>query len=175
MWMYKQVFIAGIACCALCCLPAFAQSAGTGSDQSFVDFAAQTDMLEAHLAQMAQDKAAKQDVKDYAQTLNTDHTNDYNQLTAAATKAGDTVPKGIDAAGNHVITRFDRMKGAAFDRAYLHEMVTGHEQAIKKYKDEIANGQNTDVKTYAQQALPTLEKHLKDAQDLLAGKKAPTS
>jgi putative membrane protein len=174
--MYKRTIIAGLACCALCCIPAFGQAAAaTGNDQTFVDFAGQTDMLEAHLGQMAQDKAAKQDIKDYGQMLTTDHTNDYNQLTAAATKAGATVPKGIDAAGNKMIAPFEKAKGATFDRRFLHDMIAGHEKAIAKYKAEIEHGQSTDLKTYAQQTLPTLEKHLRDARDLAAGKPMPTS
>ena len=44
------------------------------TDQQFIDMAAQTDMLEAHLGQMAANQAASQDVKDYAQMLVTDHT-----------------------------------------------------------------------------------------------------
>jgi putative membrane protein len=176
MWMHKPIIIAGLSCCALFCVAAFGQAgAAAGSDQSFVDFAAQTDMLEAHLGQMAQDQAAKQDVKTYAQMLNTDHTSDYNALTTAATKAGDSVPKGIDAAGNKVIARFEKLKGASFDRTFLREMVAGHTKAIARYKEEIDKGQNADVKAYAQQALPTLEKHLNDAKDLLAGKPMPTS
>jgi putative membrane protein len=174
--MYKRTIIAGLACCALCCIPVFGQAAAaTGNDQTFVDFAGQTDMTEAHFGQMAQDQAAKQDIKNYGQMLTTDHTNDYNQLTAAATKAGDTVPKGIDAANNKMIAPFEKLKGARFDRRFLHDMVTGHEKAIAKYKTEIEKGQNTDVKAYAQQALPTLEKHLQDAKDLEAGKPMPTS
>ncbi|MGH9582924.1 MAG: DUF4142 domain-containing protein, partial [Bryobacteraceae bacterium] len=179
MWMYKRFIIAGLSCCALCCVSAFGQAnkmAGSmGNDQSFVDFAGQTDMLEAHFGQMAQDQAGKQDVKDYGQMLTTDHTNDYNQLTAAASKAGDTVPKGIDAMGNRMIRPFEKSKGSRFDHRFLHEMITGHEQAIKKYKAEIQNGKSDDIKTYAQQALPTLEKHLQDAKALEAGKPMPTS
>ncbi|MGH9622264.1 MAG: DUF4142 domain-containing protein [Bryobacteraceae bacterium] len=175
--MYKRFIIAGLSCCALACIPAFGQAnkmAGSmGNDQAFVDFAGQTDMLEAHLGQMAQDQAHKADVKTYGQMLTTDHTNDYNQLTAAAGKAGDTVPKGIDKAGNRMINMLKREKGSRFDRAYLRDMVRGHEAAIRKYEAEIKNGKSADIKTYAQQALPTLEKHLKDAKAVEAGKPAP--
>lgn len=177
--MYKRFIITGLSCCALMCVPAFGQAnkmAGSmGNDQAFVDFAAQTDMLEAHLGQMAQDQAHKQDVKTYGQMLTTDHTSDYNQLTAAAAKAGDTVPKGIDKAGNRKIDMLKRQKGTRFDRAYLRDMVRGHEAAIKKYEAEIKDGQSTDIKTYAQQALPTLQKHLNDAKALAAGKPLPTT
>jgi putative membrane protein len=154
-------------------LPAFglAQAAHKGamkpmSDQDFVDFAAQTDMTEANLGQLAQDKAAAQPIKDYAQMLTTDHTNDYNALTAAAGKANLTVPKGLDAAHDKMIAPMEKLKGAAFDRQFLKAMVTGHEHAIAVYKAESNDAQNADIKAYATQALPTLEKHLHDAETL---------
>ena len=56
-----------ICCLALCGLTASAQKehAAKGKpmpDQQFLDMAAQTDMLEAHLGQMAADQAGSQDV-----------------------------------------------------------------------------------------------------------------
>jgi putative membrane protein len=168
--MMRSIFPV-LSICALCCAPAFAQSSNSGmTDQQFVDFAAQTDMMEAHLGQVAQDQAASQNVKDYAQTLVTDHTSDYNQLTAAAGKANLTVPKGLDAAHDKMIAPLAKMKGAAFDSHYAHEMITGHEKAIAQYKQEAQNGQNADIKAYASQTLPTLEKHLQAAQDLVKTK-----
>jgi putative membrane protein len=64
------------------------------TDQQFVDMAAQTDMLEAHLGQMAADRAASQDVKDYANMLVTDHTANYQQLTALGRQLASRFPKG---------------------------------------------------------------------------------
>ena len=142
------------------------------SDQDFVNFAAQTDMLEAHLGQMAADQAEGSNVKDYAQMLVTDHTNDYKQISATATKAGLTVPKGLDAGHDKKIVPFTKPKGRAFDQLYAREMVAGHTQAIAKYKQEAADGQNADLKAYASATLPTLEKHLQGAQDLMKAKPA---
>ncbi|MGA8731030.1 MAG: DUF4142 domain-containing protein [Terracidiphilus sp.] len=167
--------ILSIVCClALCCLPALAKKghhAAKGgapmTDQKFVDFAAQTDMMEAHLGQMAQNQAGRQDVKDYAQTLVTDHTSDYQQLTEAAGKANLTVPKGLDAAHDKMIAPFEKLKGAAFDTRYIHEMIAGHKKAIGVYNKEAAQAQNADLKAYASAALPTLQKHLDGAEGLM--------
>ena len=151
----------------LCCAPALAQTSSTSpSDQQFVDFAAQTDMMEAHLGQLAGEQAAGQNIKDFAQMLVTDHTNDYQQLTAAAGKASLTVPKGLDAAHDRMIAPLAKLKGAAFDRRFAQEMVSGHQKAIAAYQGEAQNGQNADLKAYAAQALPTLEKHLQAAREL---------
>lgn len=158
--------------CALLAVPLTAQNTGSAqtSDQAFVDLAAQTDMTEAHLGQLAADKASAQGVKDYAQMLVTDHTADYNTITAAATKANLTVPKGLDAKQNKMIAPYEKLKGAAFDRKFAHDMVAGHEAAIAAYDKEARDGQNADLKAYAKQTIPTLEKHRDAAKDLLKAK-----
>jgi putative membrane protein len=167
--MGRRSILTGLICCALGGLPAVAQKMGAAavmSDQQFIDFAAQTDMTEAHLGQVAANQAASQEVKDFAQMLVTDHTNDYTQLGTIATKAGLTVPKGLDAQHDKMVAPFEKLKGAAFDHRFAREMVLGHTKAIAEYKREAQDAQNPDVKAYASQALPTLEKHLQAAKDL---------
>lgn len=165
--MYTRFILSTAGCLSLCCAAALAQTATLSEkDQKFVDFAAQTDMTEAHLGQMAQDQASGQNVKDFAQMLVTDHTDDYRKLSDLGTKIGATVPKGTDAAHDRMIAPFDKLKGAAFDRHFEREMVAGHEKAIAEYKRAASDAQNADLKAYATATLPTLQKHLDAAKDL---------
>jgi putative membrane protein len=171
-------------CCIALVVPALAQEAakakgavegkikGIGlSDQQFVDFAGQTDMVEANLGQLAQDAADQQAVKDYGQMLVTDHTEDYQQLQSAAQQANLTVPTAINAEHNKkMIGPFHKLKGAAFDKKYAAEMVEGHAKAIEVYKREAADAQNPAIKSYAEAAIPVLEKHLSGAKDLTKAK-----
>ena len=167
----KKMMIAVFGCAALS-FPAPAQNTGSAatSDQAFVDMAAQTDMTEAHLGQMAADQAQSQGVKDYAQMLVTDHTADYTKLSAVAGKAGLTVPKGLDAKHEKMAASFAKLHGKAFDQKYIHEMVAGHEAAIAAYNKESRDGQNADLKGYATETLPTLEKHEAGAKALMKAK-----
>jgi len=159
--------LAALGCGVLLSVIGLTQTAPVSkTDQEFIDMVAQTDMLEAHLGQMAQDQASSQKVKDYAQMLVSDHTADYKQIGAVAAKIGATAPNGLGAAENHMIAPFAKLKGAAFDKHFIHEMIAGHTKAIAAYKREDAKTQNADLKAYIAQALPVLEKHLKDAQDL---------
>ena len=164
--------ILSVVCCiALCSVSALAQmKAAEGpamSDQKFVDFAAQTDMVEANLGQLADSAASSQQVKDYAQMLVTDHTNDFHQLNDVAHQANLTVPDAIDTAHNKaMIAPFQKVTGAAFDKKYVHDMVAGHTKAIAIYKKEAADAQNPALKTYAEQTLPALQKHLDGAKAL---------
>ncbi|HEX3685753.1 MAG TPA: DUF4142 domain-containing protein [Bryobacteraceae bacterium] len=140
------------------------------TDQEFVDFAAQTDMTEANLGQLAATNASAQGVKDYAQMLVTDHTSDYTQVSTVAGKAGLTVPKGLDAAHQKMVAPFEKLKGAAFDHRYIQEMIAGHTKAIAVYTKESTDAQNADLKAYASQTLPTLQKHLDGAKDIATPK-----
>jgi putative membrane protein len=137
------------------------------TDQQFVDMAAQTDMVEANLGQLAQSAGSAQEVKDYGQMLATDHTNDFHQLSTAAQQANAKMPDAIDTAHNKaMIAPFQKLTGAAFDRRFSQEMVAGHTKAVAAYKDEAANGQNAALKSYAEQAIPVLQKHLDQAKTL---------
>lgn len=167
--------LSAVCCIALFALPALAQkkhaAAAPMTDQQFVNLAAQTDMVEANLGQLAQSVAASQQVKDYGQMLVTDHTNDYNQLYTAAHQANLDVPNAIDTAHDKsMIDPFQKLKGAAFDHRYIKEMVAGHTKAIAVYKKEATDAQNDALKAYAQAALPTLQKHLDAAKDLQKSK-----
>src|SRR6185437_3326725 len=99
-------FLSILCCTVLCSVPAFAQKAAGSAamtDQQFVDMAAQTDMVEANLGQLAQDAASSQAVKQYGQMLVTDHTADYGKLQGLASQANVTIPTAIDAAHNKMM------------------------------------------------------------------------
>ena len=170
----KQLLTA-ICCLTLLGIPALAQKGAAHkakakvamTDQQFVDLAAQTDMVEANLGQLAQTVSDDQQVKDYAQTLVTDHSKDFGDLRTAAQQAGLTVPDAIDAAHNKLmIDPFQKLKGAAFDRKYVQDMIAGHTHALEVYKKEAEDQQNPAIKSYAEAAIPVLEKHLAGARDL---------
>lgn len=168
--------LAAACCVVLASLPALAQKKTTESrpmtDQQFVDFAAQTDMMEANVGQLAQNQASSQQVKDYANTLVTDHTTDYGQLSQAAKQANLTVPNALDKEHDTMIAPMQKLKAAAFDHKYAQEMVAGHTKAIEIYQKEATSAQNDAIKSYASNALPVLQKHLSGAKDLEKAKAA---
>lgn len=162
--------LSAVCCIALCAVPALAQkkaAAAPMTDQQFVDFAGQTDMVEANLGQLAQNVASSQAVKDYGQMLVTDHDKDFSDLNAAAQQANLTAPTAIDTAHNKaMIDPFQKLKGAAFDHKFATDMVAGHTKAIEVYKKEATDAKNPALQSYAQNAIPVLEKHLDAAKAL---------
>jgi putative membrane protein len=165
-----------VCCLSLVAVSALAQKRAAGgpmTDQQFVDFAAQTDMVEANLGQFAGTAGDAQAIKDYGQMLATDHTADYQQLSTIAKQANLNLPGAIDDEHNKgMIGPFQKLKGAAFDKKYAAEMVAGHTKAIAIYKKEASDAQSAELKSYAQQALPVLQKHLDQAKELGKAKSA---
>ena len=163
--------LSAICCLALVSIPVLAQKPAAMSDQKFLDVAAQTDMVEAHLGKLAQDSADKQPVKDYAQMLVSDHTQDFGKLQALASQTGLTMPNAIDAEHNKsMIGPFHAVKGAAFDHKYIHDMIAGHTEALALYKKEAHDAENPEIRAYAEETIPTLQKHLDGAKALEQGK-----
>lgn len=167
-------YLSILCCMALFSASALAQKKAAGAamtDQQFVNFAAQTDMVEANLGQLVQNQASAQPVKDYGQMLVTDHTADYKQLQSLASQANVTVPDAIDAEHNKaMITPFQKLKGKTFDTRYIHEMIAGHTKALAVYKKEANDATDSTIKSYAQNAIPVLQKHLDDAKAISQGK-----
>lgn len=133
-------------------------------DRAFMDDAARMDMIGAHESQMAANQASKADVKDLAKTLVQDHSQDYGQIAELAVKKNVSIPKGIDAAKDPAIRRLTPLKGARFDRQFADDQIAAQRRAIAAFKRESQHGEDADVKAYAANALPTLEKDLKEAE-----------
>ncbi|MGB6943552.1 MAG: DUF4142 domain-containing protein [Bryobacteraceae bacterium] len=163
----KHILIAGC-CSVLLAVPALAQSTKLSPrDKQFLKMAAVSNMTEAHLGEMAEGKAAKTGIKDYGQMLVKDHTKDYQELTVLDSKLGQSIPKGINVRRDKAVEKLADLKGKRFDGQFLREEVQDHERTLAVFKHEAQHGQDPDVKAYANQALPTMEEHLREAEKLL--------
>lgn len=142
---------------------AFGQSLST-AEKDFLMKAATADMTEAHEGQMAESQGTADDIKSFGRTLDQDHTQNFQQLEALASKLNVTLPTGINTAKIATIEQLQRLNGQAFDRAFARDEAAGHKTAIAEFKRQAEHATNPDVKAYAQQTLPVLEKHLSLAE-----------
>jgi putative membrane protein len=163
----KHILLAG--CCSfLLTVPAFAQAAKVSPrDKEFLKMAAVADMTEAHLGEMAENKAARSGIKEFGQTLAKDQTKAYQELTVLDNKLGLTTPKGINARRNRLAEQLADLKGKRFDGQFLRDEVLDHKRVLAAYKREAQHGKDPDVKAYANQELPSMEDHLREAEKLL--------
>lgn len=144
------------------------------TDVQFVQRAAADGLLEVELGKTAQAKANHPDVKKFGQRMVTDHSKANDELETLAQQKGWQLPTEPDAKGKATVERLTKLEGAAFDRAYMREMVTDHEKAVSEFKKASTTAQDADLKAWAGKTLPTLEKHLQSARDLNKKLAAPT-
>jgi len=134
------------------------------ADKKFVQAASMSSSTEIDAAKLAMSRSSDGDVKKFAGHMAADHTKLTVQLKMAAPR-GVSVPK--DNSDTALLDSLLPLKGAEFDTAYIQKVgLQGHKEAVSAFQDEIANGQDAKLKSAAQKALPTIEKHYQMAQDL---------
>lgn len=129
-------------------------------------------------ANLAKDRARTKEVKDFANTLVTSHSEARQQGRDLAQKLGitPTPPKNDPdtAAYNEKMTKLRGANANDFDRAFLEDQIQMHTAVSKALQDSIIPQiQSEELKTYATGLVPTVQEHLRNAQELL--KKLPVS
>lgn len=133
------------------------------SDAEFAQKAAMGGRKEVETAKVAAGKASSDGVKAFADQLVKDHTAANEELASLMkTKQMTASPAPKTAAPE----AWRNQSGAAFDRAFLDHAIEHHQKDIALFEAEAKNGTDAELKTWAEQKLPTLREHLKTAQDL---------
>ena len=135
-------------------------------DASFYKKAAESGIFEVDAGNQAQQKANIQAVKDFGAMMVKDHTAANDQLKSLAASKNVSLPTSASVAEIAAKGKLDVLTGDTYDKSYIRGQIKAHREAIALFKKEIASGQDADVKSFAQQTLPTLEKHLKAARDI---------
>jgi putative membrane protein len=103
-------------------------------------------------------------VKQFGQRMVDDHTNANKQLKSIAEKDNITLPTSITAKDQALKDKLSGLSGADFDRTYIQSMVKDHNKDIAEFQREASNGTNADLKGFAAQTVPTLQEHLRMAE-----------
>jgi len=140
------------------------------SDTAFLTEAIQINLAEISVGDLAQKNGGSDDVKSFGKMLVDDHTASNTKATSLAQANGVTPPTEPKAADKQKHDELAKLSGADFDREFAKGMVKGHEEAISKF--EAASKGDDDIAKFAQETLPTLQKHLKTAQTLESSKRA---
>jgi len=165
--MSWKIILAAIASGTLLGMFALAQSSKLNtSDKKFLHDAADIEMMQAHLGQMAEASASESPVRDFAKTLVSDHTSAYERLTVLANKVGASIPKGIDVRRDRSISELTHLKGNNFDKRFIRQEIRDHERVLSEFRHEASHGQDADVKAFAGKMVPIVENHLHAAEKL---------
>lgn len=144
-------------------LPAIAADS---PDQKFVKEAALANMAEIELANLANEKASNDAVKQFAQRVLQDHDEATNKLKEIAAQKNIALPTDLDSSHKRARDKLAKKSGADFDKEFMETMVKDHKKTVKDFDKEAKNGKDADVKALAGELAPVMHTHLEQAQQV---------
>ena len=159
--MKYKALIVGLALAVASAATARAQS----GDQAFVTKLAGVAMAEVELGKLAKDKASSREVRAFGQRMIDDHSKAGDELKGIAQRKNFAWPSALPADAVALKDKLSKLSGAAFDRAYIDEMVKGHTAVLPEVQKEAQSGGDADVKAWAAKASSSVQAHLTHAQN----------
>lgn len=128
------------------------------------------------MAELAVDRAENAQIKDLAKRIAAAQTPEIEQMAELARAFGVDVKMGGDkphsgASGGAMeggAARLEKLSGAAFDKAFLEEMIPHHESAVAMSQTELDAGKNPEAKALAQAIISGQTKEIAEMKALLA-------
>jgi putative membrane protein len=154
--------------CLIVTIPVIAWGADKSPDQDFFKHAAEGGIAEVEAGNLAQSKASSQAVKDFGAMMVKDHTAANAKLKSIAAGENVDLPNSSGATQMASKAKLEVLSGDTFDKAYIKNQVSAHEQTVSLFKKEIASGTDAQAKAFAKETLPTVQAHLRKIRDIAA-------
>ncbi|HZQ63262.1 MAG TPA: DUF4142 domain-containing protein [Casimicrobiaceae bacterium] len=135
------------------------------ADRKFIEKAAEDGMKEVEVSRTVADKASDPGVKAFAERMVKDHTEANKKLMDLAQSKGLQLPTDLKRGDRKDVDKMAKMDPDKMDRSYMKDQVKDHKKDVKEFEKEAKNAKDPDVKKFAADTLPTLQEHLKLAQD----------
>lgn len=133
----------------------------TAAEKNFIMKAANGGMMEVQMGQTAKDKGGSDAVKDFGSQMVKDHSDANENLKEVAAKLQVEVPAKLDAKHQAKVDKLAGISdGAAFDRAYVKEMIEDHEKDIAEFKQAQGTVKDEDLKGFIEKTVPVMQHHL---------------
>jgi putative membrane protein len=145
---------------------------GTLTDAQIAHIAVTANSVDSAAGELARKNGGSQAVKDFGQTMVTDHGGVNKEAVALATKLNVTpedndmsrqLKSGADASN----ASLGGMKGAAFDSAYIAHEVSYHQTVLDALDQKLIPGaQNAELKALLEKVRPAVAAHLDRAKGI---------
>ena len=140
--------------------PAAAQD--SGGDKQFVEAAAELGLSRIAGAEDALTRVRDNRVRILAERIIEDHRPINEELALLATDAGIPIPEPPAL----LITAASSEEGTAFDQTWLKAEADAHEEMIRLFEGQAADGKDAKLRTFAANHLAALRDHLDIARSL---------
>jgi putative membrane protein len=134
-------------------------------DRQFVLDAASGGMFEVQSSQLALQQSQDSATKEFAQRMIDDHTKANAKLSTLAAAKGVILPSQMQSKHQQMYDSLKNTSGAKFDQRYHELQVQAHNEAVNLFDTAGRNLNDSDLKQFAVDTLPTLQKH----KDMLMG------
>lgn len=133
-------------------------------------------MAEIETGKLALSKSQNPEVKTFAQQMIDDHGKALSELQTLAQQKGVTLPTELDAKHKAMAAKLEKLDGEAFDKQYMQMAgLQDHKATHAKLQKISKTAKDPDVKAAALKTIPTVEQHLKAAQQMTPIKSGTTS
>lgn len=128
--------------------------------------------VDINAGKLAKSKAQNKEVKAFAKQMITDHTGVNKQATALVKKLNvkpeeNATSKSLKEGGEKNVAHLKTLKGAEFDKAYVDQEVTYHQQVLDAIdKTLLPNAQNAELKDLITKVRPAIAAHLEHAKHI---------
>lgn len=137
-----------------------------GVDRLFVKLLGMGNAGEVALAQLADARASRAGVRDFARRMAQDHASAAQRLAAAARAMNLPASPEPDPDQKAARARLEGLQGPAFDAAYLQSQLIDHQKTVQLLQWEIGQGQEASLQALAKELLPVVFDHLRQVQAL---------
>ena len=150
-------------------LAALAQSP---SDPQIAGIVVTANQIDVDAGKLAKSKSKNKEVQQFAQQMITDHTAVNKQAGALVKKLGvkpadSDSSKSLKQGARENMAKLKKLKGAAFDKAYVDHEVAYHDAVLGAIdKVLIPNAQNAELKGLIEKVRPAIAAHLDHARHL---------
>ncbi len=130
------------------------------NDAQFLINAAQINLEEIKLGELAQRNGRTTYVKELGKTMGAVHTKSLNNLTALAKIKLISIPTSSTENAQETYKKLNQKSGDDFDKVYAEMMVIDHKDAIIAFEKAATHGNDTDIKNWAIVSLTDLRTQL---------------
>ena len=135
-------------------------------DFKFVTEVARGGMAEVQLGELAKQKGASQSVRSFGERMVTDHNKANDELKQIVTQKGAALPAELSQHERSSLEKLEKATGKDFDKVYAKDMVRDHKKDVKEFQNAAKDCNDPDLRAFAQKTLPTLQEHLRLAQEM---------
>lgn len=157
----------GVAGSAAGTSPAPTMGPVAGTDRAFVAEAANNGLAEVEAARLVAARSDNPRVKDLAQQMEKERASINEELKRIASEKGIEMPSTIGGEPRGQLSRLTTLSKPEVDQAFVRDFgIEAHRQAIGLFERQAREGQDPELKAFAERTLPKLREHLSEAEEV---------